>query len=244
MKETLLAHTAMKGSVYFCPHCHDEVILKQGRVRVPHFAHKNMTDCPLSITESIGHIEMKAYISQALSIKYPNTNVEVPIGNRIVDIVVRDSRGNSYAVECQYSPTTVQEWEERTRFINTNQMAVIWAWSSMRFKLYGESESKIPQDILNCHKLAFGKVYYFNHELKRLFACHLEPVTRWKDTAYDRDGNQVGGYSVRLKTVRNTKFVEVPLRIKEYKSSNHIFRLAELGEGVFWEPAKPNSYSY
>lgn len=237
-QESVLAQTAKKGEIYHCPYCDEEVILRQGRIRISHFAHQTSTTCPLSITESIGHIEMKSYISQMLSVRYPSINIEVPVGNKIVDIVIRDSSNRGYAIECQYSPTTVRELEERTRFLNANQLSAIWVWSSKRFKPYGDGEWKIPQDILNCHKLAFGRVYYFDHNSKKLLAAHFEPATRWRDEAYNQNGELVGGYEVILKTVRNIKFAEVPLQFKSYISSSGRLELAELGDGVFWKSQK------
>jgi hypothetical protein len=37
--------TATRGDVYFCPACRTPVILRQGEVKVPHFAHQATTPC-------------------------------------------------------------------------------------------------------------------------------------------------------------------------------------------------------
>ena len=38
-------HVAKKGQHFLCPTCDDEVILRRGDIRVPHFAHKPDTGC-------------------------------------------------------------------------------------------------------------------------------------------------------------------------------------------------------
>ena len=45
---------------YYCPHCHSELVLKQGPIKIPHFAHKQNTDCFFKDGgESYTHILMK-----------------------------------------------------------------------------------------------------------------------------------------------------------------------------------------
>lgn len=232
---SIFANEAIKGQNYRCPFCMDELVLRQGRVRVHHFSHKVINTCPLAIRESAEHIEMKFFLFHALKQKYANVIVEAPLNNGIIDILLTDLNGQKYAIECQYSPITVREWEERNAYLNKHGMAVIWVWSFNRFTQYDIDEWKIPRYILHCHKMTYGKVYIFNHLSKRIQACNLSPVSRWKDEAYNNNGDVVGGYEYSLKTVRAAKCLESPLRPREILSSDKRYRLAELGEGVFWK---------
>lgn len=55
--------TAEKGKSYFCPACREPVILKQGEVRIPHFAHKVSDTCN---QETITHKTAKMLIQKAV----------------------------------------------------------------------------------------------------------------------------------------------------------------------------------
>ncbi|MDR9423663.1 MAG: competence protein CoiA family protein [Marinobacter sp.] len=45
LEELVSASAAVRGDRFFCPNCDDEVTLRQGDVRVAHFAHRSGTSC-------------------------------------------------------------------------------------------------------------------------------------------------------------------------------------------------------
>ena len=55
--------TAKKGGIYFCPFCRESIIVRQGAVRVPHFAHKVSDICS---QESIVHKTAKMRIQKVV----------------------------------------------------------------------------------------------------------------------------------------------------------------------------------
>lgn len=99
-KEVIIASKDLsKDEKYFCRFCGGELILKRGTIKVPHFAHKVNSDCKMEelITkgkcakgESEFHRECKMFIKEQMErLSYvDHVDLEVPIGNRIADIVI------------------------------------------------------------------------------------------------------------------------------------------------------------
>ena len=84
---------------YYCRFCGEELILKKGTVKIPHFAHKANSECRMEelITkgkcakgESEFHRECKTFIKEQMEkLSYvDHVDLEVPIGSRIADIVI------------------------------------------------------------------------------------------------------------------------------------------------------------
>lgn len=57
--------TAPRGAVYTCLHCHEQVTLKRGKVRIPHFSHRPDSQCSASY-ESLEHSAFKKLLAQGL----------------------------------------------------------------------------------------------------------------------------------------------------------------------------------
>ena len=56
-----------REETYRCPGCQGIVLLRQGKVICPHFAHKSLQDCLFfSENESARHLSLKATVYQSL----------------------------------------------------------------------------------------------------------------------------------------------------------------------------------
>ena len=55
-----------KYSKFYCPDCSSQMVLKIGEVKIPHFAHKNLSDCGTSEGESALHIQGKILLHQSV----------------------------------------------------------------------------------------------------------------------------------------------------------------------------------
>ena len=56
-----------REETYRCPGCQGIVLLRQGKVICPHFAHKSLQDCQFfSENESAQHLSLKANVYQSL----------------------------------------------------------------------------------------------------------------------------------------------------------------------------------
>ena len=70
-KDRIEAEHAEKGPDYVCPNCKADVILRKGRVRIHHFAHKAASTCPFSKSESQAHYTAKTLFQKSYQGRNP-----------------------------------------------------------------------------------------------------------------------------------------------------------------------------
>lgn len=115
--ERVHASDADKSEKYFCPLCHQQLLLRQGRVNVDHFAHIIWCEDPW-------HYDMSEWHSQ--------WQAQFPVGNR--EVVVEhngekhraDVMACGYVIEFQHSPISAEEFEERNAFYRSYGKKVVW----------------------------------------------------------------------------------------------------------------------
>jgi hypothetical protein len=71
----LNAITAEKGRAFFCPECRSSVILRRGKIKVAHFAHKYNESCS---EESVTHRIAKLLIKQSIE-EWKSNESEAPV---------------------------------------------------------------------------------------------------------------------------------------------------------------------
>lgn len=130
------ARQATTARTYSCVTCGKPVLLKAGRVRIPHFAHLARSECPGSSPESQEHLEAKLAIYDALRADPRATGVEIEkyLGISRPDIYF-EVPGARVAVEVQRSDTDVAAVMERTERYAKMNMAVLWVLVSVPEKL-------------------------------------------------------------------------------------------------------------
>lgn len=128
------AHTLNRGriepaSLFTCPQCGERVILKRGMKRRLHFSH--VQTCGSG--ESARHQSDKWGIRQWLQMGGYDVEQEVVIDGRRADLVATRT-GESFIVEVQASPLSVESYIERTRHYETNGQDVIWVASGLKLE--------------------------------------------------------------------------------------------------------------
>ena len=157
---------------FYCPGCKEQVILKRGSIKVPHFAHHPGSECVYeeSPAESYEHGSAKQEIYQSLLLVPGVTDVslETPLHEVRPDIRFV-LNGQTVAIEMQLSPLSREKVEERTLAYTRHNIALLWT-------------SPLPMDIIvgqpyapadwerYLHTLYFGKLYYWSSGLR------LQPV--------------------------------------------------------------------
>ena len=102
-----------REETYRCPGCQGIVLLRQGQVMCPHFAHKSLQDCQFfSENESAQHLSLKAALYQSLDNHGEKVCIEkvIPELGQIADLFV----GDSLALEVQCSRLSQKRLRERT----------------------------------------------------------------------------------------------------------------------------------
>ncbi len=123
------ASVASRGQLFLCPQCHREVILKQGRIRVPHFAHKPPSDCTWAAGETTAHMLAKAWLAEEMRRRGIPTEVEY-----VLDTLPGDRRADVaswvgaivLAFEFQHTSIGLEEIEARAFAYARRGIAQLW----------------------------------------------------------------------------------------------------------------------
>ncbi len=150
---------------FFCPECEGELILKQGRVKIDHFAHLPDADCSYAgEPESEEHIAAKLEIKEALQAQPGVERLQV---ERYLKEVRPDIsflfKGSYIAIEIQISPLSFDELIRRTTAYTQKNIYVLW---TPILSLDVFSERYAPKDWeRNIYALYDDIIYYWSKGL-------------------------------------------------------------------------------
>lgn len=120
-----ISHLKAKTDPFFCPACGEELILKCGDIKLPHFAHKRGTRCRFSSEgETKKHLLGKKELSRWLLYQGFEVQLEsfLQTINRQADLLVN----GKYAVEFQCSTVPPSQLLERTNDYLSKKLIPIW----------------------------------------------------------------------------------------------------------------------
>lgn len=165
------------------------MILRQGLVIRPHFAHTQTCPMPYaSHPESPEHLLGKecvsAWLRQQPGFEGAEIELEVPIHarKRIADILVTFPQGHRLAVEIQLATITPQELEARTKDYLNDGTDVIW--------VLGKDAVRGPSNVQWCNAVLGGYLQLGftaalqTQDLGRLGASETEPALLVHATAH------------------------------------------------------------
>jgi competence protein CoiA len=191
---------------FICPLCRREVILRKGKIKVHHFAHKPPVLCSLGAGETEAHHRAKLAIYDALKKEPHVTDVELEknLGGSIADVYARIA-GVQVAVEIQRSALTVNEIVSRSEKYHRLHIAVLWIGLASPAL---ESQRYTPRAWEKwCHAAYFGRVYYWE-DGQILRVAHFDPFhIHVESSTWYQDGQEqsAGGYDRISKRWRTPK---------------------------------------
>ncbi len=113
-----------------CPGCGSDLILRAGRIRVAHFAHRPRAPCDFARGETLAHLEAKLGLRDALAARGLRAEVEYEVaalaGDRRADVLVWSPAGQAVAIELQHTPIGVPEIERRSFAYAEAGVPVLW----------------------------------------------------------------------------------------------------------------------
>src|SRR6266852_636752 len=169
--EVMATEVSPEDGPFYCPACCEQVILKQGRIVIAHFAHYPEATCAYTNEgESDEHRLAKLEIYQVLVQTPGVTDVRLERYLREVRPDVSFVlNGQLVAVEIQVSQLSRDDIAWRTTAYARKDIAVLWT----PLLLEGVcQEPYAPKDWERyLHTMYYGKVYYFVEDLQ------LQPVT-------------------------------------------------------------------
>lgn len=153
----ITAHEAQRGSAYFCPHCAETVVLRQGTVKRAHFTHIKRNCRPNHSGETLTHYKAKYRLAQDLQLLGYEVQIEPQIrqGSQIPDLLLN----NKVVVELQFSNITLVELQRRTS--NYELLGYMVCWVVL-----------LPTVKYNYFKLTDFQSACIQPQLRRLFAWH------------------------------------------------------------------------
>jgi competence CoiA-like predicted nuclease len=126
---------ALQADQILCQVCEERMIVRQGLIIRPHFAH--MRACPLAYAshpESPEHLlgkeQVSTWLRQQPDFADATVELEVPIHarKRIADILVTFRQGHKIAVEIQLASITTEALKDRTEDYLNDGTDVIWVF--------------------------------------------------------------------------------------------------------------------
>lgn len=163
-KEPIFSENAEKKKIYCCPHCDEQLIFKQGKKKIPHFAHQPNSAC-LFKSEHYNHLYFKFFCKKNLN-NILKTNYTIDIEEsftlynetRIADVVIKELR---IALEFQHSNIQPEDWRLRNEFYKHFGLNPIWIFDDEAYgKKQDEGFVKIPTIFIYLRK--FYPIYLFN----------------------------------------------------------------------------------
>ncbi|MGK7378612.1 competence protein CoiA [Planococcus sp. 1R117A] len=113
---------------FFCPSCSEQLLLKVGNIKIPHFAHRSLSECSsFSEPESPMHLHGKYMLHQFFSQKNHHTELEkyLPEIKQRADLLI----DHNLAIEFQCSPIPVQQIELRSAGYKSLGIMPLWLFS-------------------------------------------------------------------------------------------------------------------
>lgn len=222
-----------EGQTFHCPHCLSEFILVAGSETIRHFRHK--VECPYHYEpETQEHLQMKKWVYENIP-KHNNIKFkqyEYKIEKNIADVYFELNTGIKIVIECQCTPISPKEMEERTNKYSKNNVYVLWLLGKTNTCMNGYLFLKwnTPEDQLKqievstkaferwVHDNYFMRVYYF---IRSSTGNYIHPI----HLHYTR-------FKVLLRRIiPGTKVTNYKL----YPFENNSFKLAKFNDKKWWK---------
>ena len=153
---------------FVCPRCGEVMILRCGRRKIPHFAHK--AGHYHGEPETAEHEVMKSFMAEGLRKLCGDVSVdELRVGDSYPDVLGFNCRVGgkvvNIACEVQYSHIPLEEFKSRTTTLSDNGFYVLWVFNALKHLKY--SQRKWFMVSASAKRLAswiyHGKIYFLDH---------------------------------------------------------------------------------
>jgi competence CoiA-like predicted nuclease len=183
--DKIKAKNGTRNNKYFCPICGEEVILKKGLIKIPHYAHKPDNTCKWDFwePESDRHREMKQIIMDNIfSINNCTfAEYEYSFDKYIADVYFEIPYNNTtfkVAVECQCSDKTLEDFIEKNNYYTEMGVSVLWVFNFPKNWVKNNTTLndtiRVSSMMWEAHKLYSGQIYLLWDDI--LLGVHLFPA--------------------------------------------------------------------
>lgn len=191
-KSVIASHCEKKGLDYRCPECGKTVLLKRGRVKIPHFAHAEKLDCTYHENEGPEHLETKMWLYNYFSSNGVYSELECRRWSGIRPDIAAYINGNWIGVEVQKSDISIPEIERRNKTYAKNGVDVVWLMPKSFYTKTTNDEFRMKEQELYFRRMYDWTIFAFDGN--EIHAIQVDQVQRWIEEAYNQYGEPVGGY--------------------------------------------------
>lgn len=209
------AEVAERGQDFVCPKCTRPVILRRGRIKIAHFAHKPPTDCTWASGETLAHLDAKKTFRDSFAARGLRAEVEFIVpslpNDRRADVIVWSPAGKQAALELQHTSIGIEEIEKRAHSYAREGIAQAWV-PFLRPKVLADAETreggtqgnlfieKYPARPFErwANALHFGRLWFYDPTRKAVWRGRFDDHQIFVDYSdwYTSDGEEMsaGGY--------------------------------------------------
>lgn len=161
---------ASEQSQLKCEDCGTDIIFKFGKVKIPHFAHKNDLlggGCAYS-RESEEHLKGKKLLLDLMLKTYPDIYGEMRYrfsNGKWADLYFKFNDGQELVIEFQRELTSVVYWEEKRSFYKSININDLWIARGTREEF---------ESIIREYEFIFQHRLFINDNNNKLFALDVE----------------------------------------------------------------------
>lgn len=214
-RERIEADVAERGLAYVCSKCRRPVILKRGRIKIAHFAHKPPTDCMWASGETLAHLGAKKLFRDAFRSRGLRAELEVVIpslpNDRRADVMIWSPSNLRVAIELQHSSIGIEAIEKRAYSYAREGIAQAWV-PFLRESLWKRAErrrgghdgnifvDKYPARPFErwAHGFHSGHLWFYDPRNTVLWCGHFDDHEIWVEESswYDDGGDErhAGGF--------------------------------------------------
>ena len=183
-QQRIIAYKADKKLHYFCQECGEQLSLRQGKIRRPHFAHKAGSNCEAAHCDKTEwHYEWQ----ELFGLEHAEQVIQAAGIKHIADILLGDT-----VVEFQHSRITVEDVAERNEFYRLHNLNTVWIFDCRKDCEEGKlfPYNKRPNynwqfEWTNPNKSVITALYYSDVYLQLADNCLIE-IT-WYPNGYDEN---------------------------------------------------------
>lgn len=230
-----------KGESCFCPVCGEEVRIRKGRINKPHFAHKQKTDCKMSINKdykSEWHIRMQEY--------FPKENREYIFIDEdsgeihIADVFLNDT---NTVIEFQHSHIDNDEFVKRTAFHLINGRRIVWVFDESKENNDANQFGRFKYDSDVCYDISpYEKLCYIWMRQPRKCLIKGPDLQKYMLSYSVCVYTGTEGESVRRIVKDHNQFKLVTFSKDRINMSNNADVDSFFGEDEYWKNLKIQQY--
>ncbi|WP_188208329.1 competence protein CoiA [Alkalibacillus aidingensis] len=145
----------LRNQMMYCPACQEKVVLRAGKINIPHFAHHPDSTCKFGTGETETHLLGKITLANWLKQQGYLVRLEHYLKSvqQRADLLLK-FQNQYYAIEYQCSPLEPAQLAQRTRGFLSRQIIPVWLFGPSYYRPLTRSSLKVRPALRSCLTLS------------------------------------------------------------------------------------------